>query len=112
MASTDLLLRRSHVDKDGKSFVDRAYSPVLAHNPASGVAFLHQHRYQETFTRQTDSSGRMEYIKKPTGAVFSTNIVAEIGSAAEGTWMVSYPQGNLQNSNLVRRLLPIFHPKY
>ncbi|KAJ7200363.1 hypothetical protein GGX14DRAFT_660279 [Mycena pura] len=100
MASTDLILRRSQVDRDGKSFLDRTFDPIIAHDPSSGVAFLHEHVYHTTFDRQTDDNGRMEYFTKPSKTAFSTNIVAEIGSAAEGTWMASYPQGTLQVSSL------------
>lgn len=105
MPSNDFLLRRSQVDKDGKSFLDRTFDPVIAHDPAAGVAFLHEHRYHTTFDRQTDDKGRMEYYTKATKAIFATNIVAEIGSAKEGTWMASYPQGTLQGSSLVRPIL-------
>lgn len=63
------------------------------------------HDFDFTFRRHGDDVENgpafFDYVNLSNGKAFTANIVAEIGSESEGTWMRAYPK-NIPDSNLVR----------
>ncbi|KAF7372262.1 ATP-dependent DNA helicase [Mycena venus] len=89
----DIFLRRTAIDDDGNSFYDR-YTDAFK---AMGNANLAVHEFGKTFERTTDKKGRLAYVTKPGGAEFTANIIAEVGSESQGTWLRAYPRKNPPN---------------
>ncbi|KAJ7939736.1 hypothetical protein B0H13DRAFT_2300437 [Mycena leptocephala] len=84
----ELILRRTLADENGLTIFDR-YTDALE---KMGNANLGANDFQKTFERVTDEKGKFVYITKPGGTEFSANIIAEVGSASQGTWMPAYPK--------------------
>ncbi|KAJ7828156.1 hypothetical protein B0H14DRAFT_3466534 [Mycena olivaceomarginata] len=86
----ELILRRTLADENGLTIFDR-YTDALE---KMGNANLGANDFQKTFERVTDEKGKFVYITKPGGTEFCANIIAEVGSASQGTWMPAYPKKN------------------
>lgn len=91
--SDELFLRRTELDDDGLTLFDR-YTKALKD---MGTANLGANTFNETFKCVANEKGRLAYLTKPGGADFTANIIAEIGSESQGTWMRSYPKKNPPN---------------
>ncbi|KAJ7866004.1 hypothetical protein B0H14DRAFT_3133234 [Mycena olivaceomarginata] len=89
----DLFLRRTAMDDDGHFFYDQYTDAFEAMKKAN----LAVHQFGKTFERITDKKGRLTYVTKPGGAEFTANIIAEVGSEAQGTWLRAYPRKNPPN---------------
>ncbi|KAF8170545.1 hypothetical protein K438DRAFT_1982692 [Mycena galopus ATCC 62051] len=81
--------RRNQVNADGTTI----YENVLEMLQKSESTNLGSHEFGETFDRKFDSSGHYGsfYLTK-NNLKFTANIVAEIGSQEEGTWLAAYPK--------------------
>ncbi|KAJ7475565.1 hypothetical protein B0H11DRAFT_2194937 [Mycena galericulata] len=92
-SESDLIIRRLDLDDEGSNLFDRLTDQLKA----MGTANLGANDFQKTFERITDDKDRLVYVRKPDGTAFTANIIAEVGSAAEGTWMAAYPPKNPPN---------------
>ncbi|KAJ7250673.1 hypothetical protein C8J57DRAFT_1521079 [Mycena rebaudengoi] len=81
--------RRNQIKTDGTTIYDN----VLEMLQKSESTNLGSHEFGETFDRKFDSSGHYGsfYLTK-NNLKFTANIVAEIGSQEEGTWLAAYPK--------------------
>ncbi|KAJ6486447.1 hypothetical protein C8R47DRAFT_523139 [Mycena vitilis] len=88
-----VIARRSALGEDGLTLFDR-YTAAFE---KMGTANLGANEFGETFERIVGDRGGYVYVKKPGGAEFTANIIAEVGSASQGTWMAAYPKKNPPN---------------
>ncbi|KAJ7070331.1 hypothetical protein B0H15DRAFT_957720 [Mycena belliarum] len=90
LESDAFLLHRIAFDDAGNTIFD----PYVEALNAMGTANLAANDFGKTFERVKDEKGRLVYITKPGGADFTANIIAEVGSEQQGTWLRAYPPRN------------------
>lgn len=79
--------RRNKLRSDGTTLYGRLADTVNKMDTASLV----NHEFGVTFHRNVDEDGKfIGYVSE--GRKFSVNIVAEVGSEEEGTWLAAYPK--------------------
>lgn len=97
----ELIKRRSGKRGNTPSIYDACGKALDKMGPHS----LGAHEFDVTFGRRGDDVEKgqafFDYVNLSNGKAFSANIVAEIGSESEGTWMRAYPKRML-DINLVR----------
>jgi hypothetical protein len=102
--ASNLLERCTTLDPDGLPFYNQ-FTNVF---DEMGTGNLANHDFKETFDRVTDERGRFSYVNLSNQTNFTANLIGEIGSKQEGTWMAAYPKKN--PPNLVRLFPPsLYH---
>ncbi|KAJ7674295.1 hypothetical protein B0H17DRAFT_1208103 [Mycena rosella] len=87
-AESAIIFRRLDIDDDGLNLFDRLTDQLEKMDKAN----LGANDFQKTFERVADDKERLVYVRKPDGTAFTANIIAEVGSAAQGSWLASYPK--------------------
>lgn len=98
---TELTTRRT--SKRGKAAP--IYDACLEALRKLGPHSLANHDFEVTFSRRVDDGSKDgtsfgTYVNLSNGKEFTAHILAEVGSAPEGTWMAVYPK-KLPHSKLV-----------
>ncbi|KAJ7234425.1 hypothetical protein C8J57DRAFT_1249197 [Mycena rebaudengoi] len=91
--ASNLLERCTTLDPDGLPFYNQ-FTNVF---DEMGTGNLANHDFKETFDRVTDERGRFSYVNLSNQTNFTANLIGEIGSKQEGTWMAAYPKKNPPN---------------
>lgn len=96
-SADDMLLRRTKRNRHNHT----VYDTIAAKIDTMGDSNLSAHEIDVTFTRTTDRQGNTRYARIDNEAPFTANLICEIGSQDEGTWMAAYPKKHPPQYKLV-----------